>query len=1258
MNKLKGRRLSHGLICVILSIIVCVTMIAVSVGGVFSSTASAEEINSSVDSDTTVDGSEESEPSEDLETEIKSEVVDSEDVQSEDEDSAISLQSNNEANIMTLSNDNALTRVTPENGWYTISSSVNSTYVLDVASGKAGNDVNVQIYQSNGTAAQKFYFQNVGNNLYKIKTGTGNGDVLDIKNNKTVNGTNVQQYAYDGTNGQKWAIYQTSDGSYVIKSALSGADICLDIQDAKYANAVNVQMWTYSGNPNQKWKIEKTSSPIPLEDLEETSVSDGWYTISSKANSSYVLDISGGSENNGANLQIYQSNGTNAQKFYIEYDGTEYYTIKTGATDTKSSLDVAGGNFANGGNVQQWANNSNPQQKWKIYKASDGSYVFLTSSGNKCIDVSEGKIASGQNVHIWDYCGNSNQKWNLTQTEGAAPYAGLTRINVETGWYTISSKANSSYVLDISGGSENNGANLQIYQSNGTNAQKFYIEYDGTEYYTIKTGATDTKSSLDVAGGNFANGGNVQQWANNSNPQQKWKIYKASDGSYVFLTSSGNKCIDVSEGKIASGQNVHIWDYCGNSNQKWNLTQTEEAAPYKGLTRADVSDGWYTIHSKANTSYALDVANASATNGANIQLWNFNDTAAQKFYIKSEGDNLYTISTGLSGRFSLDVADGNFANGTNLQQWGNNGTAAQKWKIYKTSDGSYIFLTSSGNKCIDVSEGKMASGQNVHIWDYYGNNNQKWTLNATTPINNGDNISGFWNIRNLSNQNYDIAVSAAKTEDKASLVTTTVLDSKNEQKYELKKDSDGSYYIVAVHSDKVLEANGYSIYQNTKNGSTTQKWGIIVNSDNSVSFKNKSSNKYISVSGNITEGRSVTMADSNSSDLTKFVMTTTDYARVISDGAYSIVSALNSGYVMDVQNCSDNNGTKVQMWSSNGTAAQLFKIEYVGNGEYAIKTGSSIYKSGFDISGKSGTKGTGIIQYSYGAATNQKFKIIKTSSGNYVFKAIIGDNLALDIANENLNGGAIQLNTYTDSDKSEQFTLKKSSAWLIRNSRKYYFNESGAQPEIGIDISHHQADIDWEKVKADGISFAIIRVSDSIYTDDRKLQRNLSECERLGIPYGVYMYSRATTYEMCDQEATKLMNAVKGHNPTLGVYTDIEETAAYTDALGVSDLYGSTARQFVTNMASRILSKMQEINKNENRGLQVGLYANETYFNNILYKDQLQGYLWMARYYTNTSSDTNVLSDSQRSNYKYWQYTSTGSVNGISGNVDMNTKLW
>lgn len=177
-----------------------------------------------------------------------------------------------------------------------------------------------------------------------------------------------------------------------------------------------------------------------------------------------------------------------------------------------------------------------------------------------------------------------------------------------------------------------------------------------------------------------------------------------------------------------------------------------------------------------------------------------------------------------------------------------------------------------------------------------------------------------------------------------------------------------------------------------------------------------------------------------------------------------------------------------------------------------------------------------------------------------------------------------------------------------------------------IDVSYHQGIIDWEKVKASGIEGAILRCaygSDIASQDDKQWKRNADECTRLGIPFGTYIYSYAKTEAESRSEAEHVLRLIKGYKLSYPVYLDLEESGTESHAVRGAKIFCDII---------------------EKAGCTVGIYANQYWFQNVI-GNQLDAYTkWCARYST---QKPNVACD-------IWQYSSDGSVNGISGRVDMN----
>lgn len=138
-------------------------------------------------------------------------------------------------------------------------------------------------------------------------------------------------------------------------------------------------------------------------------------------------------------------------------------------------------------------------------------------------------------------------------------------------YYYLQSALNSKMVIDVSGGSRNNGANIQLWEKNGSNAQLFKIERNGNGYYTFINKGSN--KAMDVYGAYTYSGANVGQWSQNGSNAQKWKLYNASgypDG-YIRIKNRCGKYLDVSGGGTRNGTNIQIWDKNNTKSQVFKL---------------------------------------------------------------------------------------------------------------------------------------------------------------------------------------------------------------------------------------------------------------------------------------------------------------------------------------------------------------------------------------------------------------------------------------------------------------------------------------------------------------------------------------------------------------------------------------------------------------------------------------------------------------------------------------------------------------
>lgn len=219
--------------------------------------------------------------------------------------------------------------------------------------------------------------------------------------------------------------------------------------------------------------------------------------------------------------------------------------------------------------------------------------------------------------------------------------------------------------------------------------------------------------------------------------------------------------------------------------------------------------------------------------------------------------------------------------------------------------------------------------------------------------------------------------------------------------------------------------------------------------------------------------------------------------------------------------------------------------------------------------------------------------------------------------------------------------------WGTYNNSKAFFdyqNNLFVQQAKGvIDVSEWQGDINWAKAKADGVEGAIIRLGYGEGNNaDKKAQRNISECKRLGIPFGIYWYSYADTPALAKEEGTDVVAKLKqfGVNPSdlaYPVYYDLEKWTW-------EGHQPPTDPNVYNNIVNNWYSALQSAGYKN-----LGVYSYTSYLQGPLkHADIYAKTTWVAQY------GARMGFDSFPTNSRGWQYTSSGKVNGISGNVDMN----
>ncbi len=762
----------------------------------------------------------------------------------ENEDNSISEDTNSEEipNIDTK---------TIEDGIYEIHSSLDDTKLLDVEGQSFNSGANIYIYQRSNVPNQKFKF------IYNKEDGTytiisvNSGKAMDVQNGGTSNGTNVWQYELNETDAQKWIAIQNSDGTYSFMSKLK-ENLYLDIAGGGSNNCTNVQVYEENGSNAQKFRLV-----LQYELDKVTNIKDDTYNILVSESQKMGIDITSCSPDTTANVQLWTIDNNPAQKFKLTYNSVDStYTIM--AVNSGKVLDVANAGMTNYTNVWQYDMNGTDAQKWYIVKNTDDSYSFISKLNGLALDISGALFKNGTNVQVYEYNDSKAQKFIL---KGAYPMQGYKTI--EDGVYELTTKWNISQSLDIVSGSTDENAELQLWTSNFTDAQKFIIKYIGDGYYKIISKVSG--KALTVESTNPSIGSRIVQKTDENLDTQKWIIKEVDVNTYYIYSKCGNLCIDVPSGDTSSGNKLQLWEENGTNSQRFLFIKREVNG------KKTIEDGIYKINLKNNKVFDIDGGKFNAC--ANLQTWANSNVQQQKFRIKYNDDGTYTISAIHSAK-ALDVQNGGTALYTNIWQYDVNGTDNQKWVIEDRGNGYYNIISKANGLYVDISGG-LSNNDGTNIQLYYDNDSDAQQFKFV-PINIIDENS--YQIQSTINPRKVFDISNA-SQDNYGNVQLWDYSRVNQKSFNFRSISNDEYIIVANHSNKAITVQDggntpeTNVCQYEQNNSIYQKWRI-------------------QEAGNDT---------------------------------YYIISVAN-GLYMDSKNGEAENGTNIQLYTPNNSNAQKFKI--------------------------------------------------------------------------------------------------------------------------------------------------------------------------------------------------------------------------------------------------------------------------------------------------------------------------------------------
>lgn len=676
---------------------------------------------------------------------------------------------------------------------YTIKA-IHSNKVLDVAGAGTTNGTNVWQYESNGTEAQQWILEEAGDGYFYI-ISKGNGLYLDVSYSMAENGTNIQVYEGNGTKAQKFKFTKIpepvfvklpeGDGIYHIETALDN-DKVLDVGGASYENGANIQLWNYSKSQQKRFEIKyneasKTYTILAVHSGKALDVAnggtangtnvwqyesnntkaqqwvfqeagEGYFYIMSKGNGLY-LDVSYSVADNGANIQVYEGNQTKAQKFKlvkdeenksektikdgiyqihtkvdenrilqvnstthklqianysniinnnnkfrIEYLQNGYYSMKV-LSNEQNVMPENGWN-SNGTKIETQKQDSSSKQDWIIKKTQDGYFNIIGRCNGLYLDIPFGSPTIGTEIQMYEGNGSIAQKFKLEEVT-VAPLESEKLL--KNGVYYIQSALDVNKVLDVGGGSYDNYANIQIWHNTEVQQQKFEIIYNEQgKYYQIVS--VKSGKSLDVVGNARENKTNVQQYEKNNTTAQQWILQKAENDYFYIIAKGAEMYLDVNGASTDNGANIQLYEGNGTTAQKFKFQQTTM-----------IGEEAYKIAIRNDTSKYLDISGGSTAEGANLQVWQDSNVNQQVFRVKFDADKIHCKIIAKHSDKVLTVEDNR-----NVVQKTDTGADNQRWSLEVVGYGYYKIKSKANGLYLDVKENGTTNGTNIQT--YEGNN--------------------------------------------------------------------------------------------------------------------------------------------------------------------------------------------------------------------------------------------------------------------------------------------------------------------------------------------------------------------------------------------------------------------------------------------------------------------------------------------------------------------------------------------------------
>ena len=572
-----------------------------------------------------------------------------------------------------------------------------------------------------------------------------------------------------------------------------------------------------------------------------------------------------------------------------------------------------------------------------------GSTKYLDAAGT----------ANASNVYQYQYMTTYSQEWKF--------------ISLGYDLYKIVN-VNSGKLLTVESSANVNGTNVYLYTDNNLSGQIFKAVKNSNGSYRFQTKCSNYTKVLDINNYSHNNYANLEQYTDNNTTNQQFWLEPVAGKMFSIKNLQSGKHLMAAYSAPANGTNIEQYPYVKSNALHWSLIKAD-------------NDDYYIVNQNSGT--LLSISASSSANNANVHLWEFDNTAGQKFRIKRNSDGTYSFLSKASNYTKAVQIEGNIsATAANVSQYTYDGSFRQKFilePVQKMPDETYKIEAYNSGKSL---QGGTTEGANVKQYAFKNNYEQKWTIEYVGK--------GEHKIRNSGNRVLTVKDNSSANQASLCVNYHTGADS---QLFKFRKNDDSSYSILTKSSNyiKVLDIHNYS----TSDGANLEQY-----------------------TDNLTTNQKFYLYKVNSP---------------LENGIYKILSKATSGpssgmRLIDVRNNSASLGTVIEQRDSldstiSADTSHLFKFVYVGNGYYRIYSFSN---PNYSLK----CTGSGVVLGDEESTYEQTLWKIEQTNDGYTITSYSSDAYSITVPSSTANGQALTLSNKNTNDNSR-------NRWLFVRQQGY-----------------------------------------------------------------------------------------------------------------------------------------------------------------------------------------------------------------------------